>query len=96
MIQDTDHNCGQHTSYTHHIANPLICFRPIVCECWCHSAASEASTIPEMWPNLSPVSTEVTPPKEGQKGKKNHVLQTPGIEPGTVCAANRAHVATDC
>jgi len=30
------------------------------------------------------------------KKTKDNLLQTPGIEPGTVCAANRAHVATDC
>ena len=32
-----------------------------------------------------------------ETGKKNffeHLLQTPGIDPGTFCAANRAHVAT--
>ena len=27
---------------------------------------------------------------------EGRLLQTPGIEPGTVCAANRAHVATNC
>jgi hypothetical protein len=35
--------------------------------------------------------------KEGQKDakrQKKYLLQTPGIEPGTVCAANGAYVAT--
>ena len=31
-----------------------------------------------------------------KKTKEEHLLQTPGIEPGTVCAANRANIATNC
>ena len=43
--------------------------------------------------------TVVTRSQAEQKGKKEvleHLLQTPGIEPGTFCATNSAHFATDC
>lgn len=33
---------------------------------------------------------------QAAKKQKNTLLQTPGIEPGTFCAANRAIVATNC
>jgi hypothetical protein len=43
--------------------------------------------------------TTKRPPSQQQKDiptREGHLLQTPGIEPGTVCATNRAHVATNC